>query len=98
MPIVRSASVAHGPTLRTLMATLRGMSEDTQVRDNPELARYEIRVAGELAGFTEYAIHGEQIDLIHTEVEQGYEGRGIASALISELLDDVRRRGLEAMP
>jgi len=74
------------------------MSEDTQVRDNEELSRYEILVGDTVAGFTEYAMHGKQIDLIHTEVEDAFEGQGIASRLISELLDDVRRRGLEAMP
>jgi predicted GNAT family acetyltransferase len=74
------------------------MSEDTQVRDNEELSRYEIRVGDTVAGFTEYAMHGSQIDLVHTEVEDAFEGHGIASKLISELLDDIRRRGLEAMP
>ena len=74
------------------------MNEDTQVRDNEELSRYEILVGGTVAGFTEYAMHGKQLDLIHTEVEDGFEGQGVASKLISELLDDVRRRGLEAMP
>jgi uncharacterized protein len=74
------------------------MSEDTQVRDNPELSRYEILVGDTVAGFTEYTTHGTQVDLIHTEVEAKFEGRGLASTLISELLDDIRRRGLEAMP
>lgn len=74
------------------------MSEDTQVRDNDELSRYEILVGATVAGFTEYAMHGKQIDLIHTEVEDGFEGQGVASKLITALLDDVRRRGLEAMP
>jgi len=74
------------------------MTEDTQVRDNPDLSRYEILVGDTVAGFTEYAMHGKQIDLIHTEVETKFEGRGLASALIGELLDDIRRRGLQAMP
>jgi predicted GNAT family acetyltransferase len=74
------------------------MTEDTQVRDNQGLSRYEISVGDEVAGFTEYAMHGSQIDLIHTEVEDKFEGHGIGSTLIQELLDDVRRRGLQAMP
>jgi hypothetical protein len=74
------------------------MSEDTQVRDNTELSRYEILVGDTVAGFTEYAAHGRQVDLIHTEVEPRFEGHGIASTLIRELLDDIRARGLEAMP
>lgn len=74
------------------------MSEDTQIRENDELSRYEILVGDTVAGFTDYAMHGTQVDLIHTEVERGFEGKGLASTLIRELLDDVRRRGLEAMP
>lgn len=74
------------------------MSAETQVRDNAELSRYEILVGDEVAGFTEYAMHGRQIDLIHTEVDEKFSGRGLASTLIEHLLDDVRRRGLEAMP
>lgn len=74
------------------------MSDEAPVRDNPELSRYELLVDGEVAGFTEYATHGEQVDLLHTEVESKYEGRGLASRLISAMLDDLRRRGLQAMP
>jgi predicted GNAT family acetyltransferase len=74
------------------------VSADTQVRNNPELSRYEILVGDEVAGFTEYAMHGEQIDLIHTEVDEKFAGQGLASELIRNLLDDVRERGLEAMP
>lgn len=74
------------------------MSEDAQVRDNEERSRYEIVVGDELAGFTEYTVHGTEVDLTHTEVEQKFEGHGIGSTLIHGLLDDVRRRGLQAMP
>jgi uncharacterized protein len=74
------------------------MSQDTQVRNNTELSRYEILVGDEVAGFTEYAMHGTQIDLIHTEVDEKFSGQGLASELIRNLLDDVRERGLAAMP
>lgn len=74
------------------------VTADTQVRNNTELSRYEILVGEEVAGFTEYAMHGEQIDLLHTEVDEKFTGRGLASELIRDLLDDVRERGLKAMP
>lgn len=35
------------------------MSDEPLVRDNPELSRYEILVGGEVAGFTDYATHGD---------------------------------------
>lgn len=74
------------------------MRDEPQVRRNEDLSRYEILVGDEVGGFTEYAMHGSQIDLLHTEVESRFEGQGLASRLIRSLLDDVRQRGLEAMP
>lgn len=74
------------------------MSDEAQVRRNEDASRYEILAGDETAGFTEYAIHGQQIDLLHTEVESTFEGQGLASRLIRAILDDVRQRGLQAMP
>jgi predicted GNAT family acetyltransferase len=74
------------------------VSDEAPVRRNDDLSRYEIQFGDEIAGFTEYAMHGKQIDLLHTEVDSKFEGQGLASQLISAILDDVRERGLEAMP
>jgi predicted GNAT family acetyltransferase len=74
------------------------MSDEPRVRLSEQLSRYEILVDDEVVGFTEYTMHGEQIDLLHTEIESRFEGHGLASRLISAILDDVRRRGLAAMP
>lgn len=74
------------------------MSDDPLVRRNDELSRYEILVGDEVGGFTQYAMHGSQIDLLHTEVAPKFEGHGLASRLIRAILDDVRERGLAAMP
>ena len=35
---------------------------------------------------------------MHTEVDDAFEGRGVGSTLVSEALDDARRRGLEVLP
>ena len=69
-----------------------------EVLDNPELARYEARVDGELAGFAQYRLHGDRITMFHTEIDPAYEGRGVGSGLIRAALDDVRERGLELVP
>jgi hypothetical protein len=74
------------------------MSEDAQVRDNPEESRYEIVVGDTVAGFTEYAMHGREIDLLHTEVDDKFTGQGLASRLIQATLDDARQRDLLVMP
>ena len=70
----------------------------TTVTDDPEQSRYELRVAGELAGFLTYKRRGEQISLIHTEVEPPFQGRGLATHLARFSLDDARKRGLAVLP
>ena len=70
----------------------------TAVTDNPEQSRYELRVAGELAGFLTYERRGQQISLIHTEVEPPFQGRGLATHLARFSLDDARKRGRTVLP
>ena len=71
---------------------------ETEVTDNPERQRYEIRADGELAGFTAYRDRPSGIALTHTEVGDAYEGQGVGSKLVSATLDDLRSRGLEVLP
>ena len=68
------------------------------VVDAPEEERFEIRVGDELAGFTEYKRQGGLIAFVHTEVAPEYEGKGIASRLISGALDAAREQGLAVLP
>ena len=71
---------------------------DVVVRDNPAAARYELFVAGELAGFADYVLSGETMTISHAQVEPRFEGRGLGSRLAAFALDDVRRRGLSVVP
>jgi NAD+ kinase len=66
---------------------------DVSVVDNFESSRYEVLVAGEVAGFVEYRRTAGHVEFLHTEVVQGYEGRGLAGRLATSALDDVRTRG-----
>jgi len=68
------------------------------VRDNPELQRYEAIIDGELAGSILYRELDGALILVHTEVEEGFEGQGIGSRLIAATLDDIRARGLRMRP
>jgi predicted GNAT family acetyltransferase len=74
------------------------VSAEPQVVDNPQLHRFEVRVDGELAGFTDYHDRGNRRAFTHTETEAGYEGHGLASKLVATLLDDARAKGLEVLP
>jgi predicted GNAT family acetyltransferase len=69
-----------------------------EVRDNAEEQRYEVTVDGALAGFTAYRARPGLIAFVHTEVDDAFEGQGVGSTLVSEALEDVRRRGLAVLP
>jgi len=66
---------------------------DVVVSDNPEEQRYEARLDGELAGFSQYHLTRSAIVFTHTEVDPAYKGRGVASAIARFALDDVRAKG-----
>ncbi len=68
------------------------------VTDNPVLSRFELHVAGELAGFVDYRLHGQVINLIHTEVEPKFQGAGYATVLARASLDAARERHLAVLP
>jgi predicted GNAT family acetyltransferase len=70
----------------------------TTVEDNPAEKRYEARVDGELAGFATYHLSGPKITLIHTEVDDAYEGQGIGKLLAEHILGAARDAGLAVIP
>jgi len=73
-------------------------ASDIVVRNDPARSRYEALVRGELAGFSEYHAQPGLITVMHTEVEPAFEGRGIGSALVRDMLDDVRREDAKVLP
>ncbi|AZZ81202.1 N-acetyltransferase [Gordonia alkanivorans] len=75
----------------------------TSVRDNGAAQRYEITVAGTtdaVAGVAEYRDRGDDSAastervFFQTEVAEEFGGRGLATILVREALDDARSRGL----
>jgi predicted GNAT family acetyltransferase len=69
------------------------------VADRPDELRYEILDDdGELAGFVLYRREPGVIDLVHTDVDPKWEGRGVGAALVRGALDDLRARGLKVRP
>jgi len=66
---------------------------EVQIRNNPGENRYEAWVGDELAGFSTYSLRERIIRFVHTEVEDAFEGHGVASNLARYALDDVRRDG-----
>ena len=69
------------------------------VADAPDEKRFEARDdAGELMGVSYYDVIGTTIAFTHTEVDEKFEGQGVASTLVRAALDDVRGRGLRVAP
>jgi uncharacterized protein len=64
------------------------------VTDNPAAGQYEAHVNGELAGSLMYRKLPGGLVLLHTEVEDGFEGHGVGGRLVAGALDDIRERGL----
>ena len=70
----------------------------TEVRNNIALARFEITVDGEVAGYTEYQDTVGERAFVHTEVGPRFGESGCARALVEGALDATRREGLGALP
>jgi NAD+ kinase len=69
-----------------------GDVSDATVVDSFEQSRYEILLGGELAGVLHYRRHGGEVELAHTEIDQAFEGRGLAGRLAAAALADARGR------
>jgi uncharacterized protein len=76
------------------------VTEDARivVADAPERKRFEVTVDGELAGFLVYRSKKGLLALIHTEVEDRFEGRGLGGRLARFALDRAREEGLAVLP
>jgi len=68
------------------------------IADDPDNHRYTVTVDGVRAGHAAYADrtddHGvAQRVFYHTEVDEAFGGRGLATILVKEALDDARAQG-----
>jgi predicted GNAT family acetyltransferase len=64
----------------------------TTVTAEPD--QYTITVEGKKVGKAEFLDRGEKRVFTHTEVDEDYEGRGLATILIGEALQQTRAAGL----
>ena len=70
----------------------------TEIVDRPERHRFEVLADGEVAGFVDYQLGQGEILLVHTEIDEAYEGKGLGSVLVRHVLDTARDRGLAVLP
>ena len=71
---------------------------DIRVTDVPERSRYEVRVDGEVAGYSEYRRRPGVIAFIHTLIDARFEGQGLASRLVRTALSEARSGGQSVLP
>lgn len=69
-----------------------------EIRDTPSESRYEIRVAGELAGFSRDRLVDDRVVLYDTQIDPTHRGRGLGQALAKAALEDVRAQGRALEP
>lgn len=76
------------------------MSAEPQivVIDAPERKRFEVTVDGELAGTLTYRGRKGLLALIHTEVDERFEGHGLGGRLARFALDRARDQSLAVLP
>lgn len=75
-----------------------GTVSQATVVNVPDEHRYEISLDGEMVGMTVYTeLPGQRI-FFHTEVDDDYEGQGLASVLVRAALEDTRDAGLRVVP
>ena len=67
------------------------------VTHNPALSRYEMETEHGMA-VAVYHQRGDRRIFTHTEVPPADEGKGYASRVVKEALDDTRRVGLKIQP
>ena len=73
------------------------MSDTPQVTDNQAECRFEVHADGHLAELL-YRLNGKRLVLIHTEVPEQLEGRGIGGALVTAAIGRAARDGMTVVP
>ncbi|KAA9325664.1 GNAT family N-acetyltransferase [Adhaeribacter soli] len=70
---------------------------ELNVKDNPARHRFEATVEGKTA-FVDYRRKPGVIKVMHTEVPKELEGRGIASSMTRQVLQQIAAERLELIP
>jgi len=70
---------------------------DVEVTDNPEESRLEIHADGNLAELL-YRTRADRLVLIHTEVPEALEGRGLGGELVRAAIDKAAAEGKTLVP
>ena len=70
---------------------------DVIVSENKEKKRFEVTLDGK-AAVIEYIRAEDKMYLTHTEVPNEFEGKGIASKMVKQVLQKIKDEGLKLVP
>ena len=73
------------------------MTDQLQVTDAADASRFEATVEGH-TGVLEYRLEGNRLVLVHTEVPDELEGRGVGSRLVRAAVARAEAEGLTIVP
>jgi len=65
----------------------------TEVVHDSDNQRFEIFLDSSRVGLLDYVIKGDEIHLVHTEVNPEHQGKNLAAVLVRESLQDIRDKG-----
>lgn len=71
--------------------------QEIELIDNIEKHRFELW-AEEKCSFIDYELEGNHLILVHTEVPEELEGKGIAAALVEKTLQHLQEHNLKMQP
>lgn len=60
--------------------------------------KYTIAVEGKSVGLADFKDRGDQRVFYHTEIDPAYGGRGLATILVEEALNEARNEGKRIVP
>src|SRR4051812_14446852 len=70
--------------------------EEIQIQDRPEIHNFEFIIEGHRS-FIDYLEKNSKLYLLHTEVPQELEGKGVAAAFVEKVFLYLEERGQKAV-
>ena len=71
--------------------------QEIELIDNIEKHRFELWVE-EKCSFIDYELESDRLILVHTEVPEELEGKGLAAALVEKTLQHLQEHNLKMQP
>lgn len=72
--------------------------QDFEVKNNEELSQFEADLNGEKAIIGYKTENDGALNLLHTEVPETYEGKGVGSGLVKQTLEQIKAAGNKIIP